>query len=265
MGRIAVFLSLVTIATVSLRAQDAPARDMPPADQEAGADPAPPDVGGVWVQKHVTTGVCKVKLIGSIISQTTSYKRVEVAQSGDQLEMTEQTCDMDIRTNRGSVRTHVPDALVESMEPVRRSAKLKPRGEGYYLSAPRATKVLGARLDDVGDKLPSKASDARVFDQDGDGHPGITVNLNGALDADVYLVQRSWDQLWGKLMSNGQFAGRVKWKNEQVSLGSTSRIVGRLPTIKPHSDANESYFRMVPLDEDLSCDEIARQKDKLFK
>ena len=223
-----------------------------------------PDLEGVWAQKLVTTAVSKVPLIGEIISQTVTLQRVTIAQSGTELVLDAQTCDVQLESNQSSLATHIPRRFVDAIDAPPRKAYLRKRKGGYYLLAPGRTKTLGVKLAGDSDKLPTEASDPRVFDQDEDGHPGMTVRVSGFIDGKLYMLQKSWDRLWGKLLEGDRIAGRVKWKAQQVVLDSTSSLLGSPPDSKPHADPKQSYFRMTRVDAHTSCNDIRKNKKTLF-
>jgi hypothetical protein len=223
-----------------------------------------PNVEGVWAQKLVTTGVSNAPIIGDVTSRTISYQKFDIEQSGKNLDLTETTCDVIINSEQNAIRTIIPDRFVESIEPVERKAHLRKRDDGFYFFAPKTIKTFGVRLDKKDAKLPQKASDPRVFDQDKDDHPGMTVRVEGVLSGNLYMIQRSWDELWGKVMDDGKIAGRTTWETNQIVLEKTGRIFGEVTPAKPHSNDKLSYFKMVRVPKGTTCAEIADKGDELF-
>lgn len=273
MNRSALLLPLLLAVPLAMGAKNAPdeaevasgAKGDAQADTKADADAAKlPDFRGVWAQKLVTTAVSSVPLVGEVVSRTITYQRVQIDQQGDQLEVTAQPCDVKLVSNQSSIQTHIPRRFVESMEAQPRKAFVRHRKNGFYLLAPRRTHVLGAEMKDPDAALPKDASDPRVVDQDKDGHPGMTVRVSGLIDGRLYLIQRSWDRLWGRLIDGDKIAGRVKWHSDQVVLDSTSRWLGDPPESKPHPDPKQSYFRMIRVDDAATCSDIVARKKQLF-
>ena len=230
----------------------------------AGAQDVP-DVEGVWAQKLVTTGLSNAPIIGDVTSQTISYQKLDIDQSGKNLEITETTCDVIINSEQNAIRTIIPDRFVESLDPVERRAELRKRDDGFYFFAPKTFKTVGVELDDKSAELPQKASDPRVIDQDNDNNPGMTVRVEGVLSGELHMIQRSWDEYWGKVLESGQIAGRATWNTDQIVLEKTGRIFGEVSPAKPHPNDKLSYFRMVRVPEGTSCDEIAQKGDALFE
>ncbi|MFP4600676.1 MAG: hypothetical protein ACLFVJ_20640 [Persicimonas sp.] len=234
------------------------------AASQSRADEDVPDLEGVWVQKLVTTSISDAPLIGEVTSRTTTFQKMRITQAGTKLVLTEQACDVQITSDQGAVKTHVPDPFVEHMNVVERPGELRKRDSGYYLYAPKKTKHFGVRPLDDGEEVPTSKNDPRVFDQDKDGHPGMTIRLSGLLSGELYMAQQSWDQLWGKVLTNGQIAGPVKWQTDQKVLERKGRIVGEMSSSTPHPDPDQSYFRMVRVDANTTCDEIADKGNSLF-
>jgi hypothetical protein len=224
-----------------------------------------PDVEGVWAQKLVTTGVTNAPIVGDVTSRTITYQKMDIDQSGKVLQITETACAVDIKSEQNAIRTKVPAQFVAAITPVERRAELRKRGDAYYFFAPKTIKTFGVRLDDKDAKLPQRASDPRVFDQDKDGNPGMTVRVEGLLSGELHMIQRSWDELWGKIMDGDKIAGRTTWHTDQIVLEKTGRIFGEVEAAKPHPDDKLSYFRMVRVSDDATCAEIAKEGDALFR
>lgn len=231
---------------------------------QSAQDAALPQIAGVWAQKFVTTSISDPPVIGEVTSRTISFQKLTVAQEGDELEVTEETCDVRVVSDQNAVETIIPRRFVSSMRPVERRARLYKRGDDVFFYAPKEWKFYGVRPSIGAKELPRTKSASAVYDQDKDGHPGVTIKLNGLLSGRLYIIQRSWDALRGKHLSNGQFAGRVDWHTDQIVLAKSGRIFGDMEAAKRHPDKAQSYFRMVKVAKDTSCKEIATKGDKLF-
>lgn len=233
-------------------------------DVQKARDTSLPQVDGVWAQKFVTTSISDPPVIGEVTSRTISFQKVTLDQDGEDLSMTEETCGVRIVSDQNAVETTIPNRFVANMNPVERNARLYRRDGAVYLHAPKHLKFYGVRPSLGTDELPSNKNASMVYDQDKDGNPGVTIKLSGILSGSLYVVQRSWDVLRGKHLSNGQFAGRVDWHTDQKVIEKSGRIFGEMEASKPHPDKEQSYFRMVKVDDGTSCAEIAKKGDKLF-
>ncbi|MFP4597071.1 MAG: hypothetical protein ACLFVJ_02400 [Persicimonas sp.] len=223
-----------------------------------------PDVSGLWAQKVVTTTLSDVPIIGDVTSRTVSLQLLEIHQDGADLELTSRTCSIDVNSSVSVIRTEIPDRFIAAIGKVQRPASLVEQDGGFKLVVPERVEVLGARLRQPREEyLPSDAEDPRVYDHDKDGHPGMTVRVRGMIDGELYLVHRGMDRLVGTL-DGDQVQGRVRWKQEQSVIDSTSIFLGDPPDSQAHPDASRNKFHMKRLDEASSCKAVVAAKTKLF-
>jgi hypothetical protein len=145
-------------------------------------------------------------------------------------------------------------ADIGSLPPPLLDASLRQQGDRWLLEQKRQTILVGARLDDpLHDPLPSQAGDARVFDQDRDGKPGVTIHLDGIVEGEIYVAQRNWTALSGQLEAPGRFKGRIAFGNEQHILDATSWFLKHSPGVKPTS--GRSLFYLVRMGSKAGCPE----------
>ncbi|QDG54142.1 hypothetical protein FIV42_26390 [Persicimonas caeni] len=230
----------------------------PPKSQEV------PSIEGVWAQKFVTTSISDPPVIGTVTSRTISFQKLSIEQNAGKLTISETPCDVRVVSDQNAVETTIPDQFVDHMGTFERDGRLVRRDDDIYLYVPKHLKFYGVRSSLGTDELPRSKGASAVYDQDKDGHPGVTIRLSGVLSGELFVIQRSWDDLRGKLLSNGEFAGHIDWHTDQIVLEKTGRIFGEMEAAKPHPDKKQSYFRMVKVDDSTTCQEIARKGDKLF-
>ncbi len=254
-----VLARLAPIATALALAT--PATAATPSSSQSGLDY--PDVQGTWAMKLVEVSKSKAPLIGDVTSSTITYLKVNMTQSQSQVRMTETACDVRVNSDQGAVTTHIPDRFVAHMNPVVRTATLQGQNGVWTLNAPKTYQYYGLRPS-IGETapLPHSASNKYVYDQDEDGHPGMTIRLSGLLSGQIYMIQRTWDELQGKLYKSGQWAGPVDWKTDQIVLQKTGRVFGEMSPSTPMP--NKSYFQLVKVDNNATCKDIVQKKDKLF-
>lgn len=192
------------------------------------------DLSGRWVMLLQTTTAAEVPVVGKVRSVTTAVILYDLQQDGDRLVGEGELCALSIDSGTRLVRTVLPPAFVRSQPRPRLDAALKRRGDEVRLEQRRAWVVLGAKLEDErADALPVSPDDPRVWDQDGDGLPGVTVRIEGLVDGEVYVAQRSWSDLVGEVRGADEIAGRVRFDQEQVVLGATSALLEDPPAATP--------------------------------
>ena len=228
-----------------------------------------PDLSGQWAQKVVQTSITKLPLVGKVTSQTISYLVFEATQEGDRVTWSPTTCDVRIDSDVDVVRTVLPDKFVDAVPSLTRTGRILPadgQGNGPRLEIEPATMVMGANLRSPTHESLPNSSDARpVVDGDRDGHPGVTIRIEGMLDGKMYIVQRGTDSYTAALDGDGRrIRGLVDWKAERSVLKSTNPLIGSGPETNPPPKAERSWFEMVRLDEKTSCSEMMSRRKELF-
>lgn len=256
MKRLARLAAGGVVAAGSLLATPVPAVRAQAPMQSAGW--AMPGLSGSWAQLIVNTSLSDVPVIGRVRSETRTWLRLDIEQQGDSARVTSRVCRIEITGSR-AVRTEIPRAFVAAL-PVREHQLRIAASAGLPgLFGWEQTEVLGARLrDPLRDPLPTRPDDQRVVDQDGDGHPGMTVKVRGMVDGDIYLVQRGWSALATRVVTDDEISGTVAWRTEQSILDATSRLLKGGPPTAPDPSPARNWFRSLRIDPGAGCDEIAR-------
>lgn len=235
-------------------------------DADAGDDV--PQLAGSWV-KLVSTSVLTETLVGDEEeSKNVSVQRVDIEQEGQQLTFDTEVCSLEIIEEAQLAETTIPDAFVESLDPPRRHGQVV---DGQ-LEIFEEVQVRGVQFDDGEDPrqqpLPTEPDDPRVFDQDGDGNPGVTIEVDATITSgEVYVVQRVVDRFEAPDVDEHEIAGIVDWQEEQEILdASDEELLLAEPQTRPNPDEEASYFRMQKLDDDApaDCQTLADQRDERF-
>ncbi len=237
----------------------------PEAQPQAAPKPAMPELEGVWVQLNVTTAITKLPVISDVTSTTRSLVLVEVLQDGERLLMSEEVCTLTMDSEPKRIQTSFSPGYIKAVSGVRRSARLWREGDSYQFEAPRNTLVYGAKLANPGrDKLPTDPDDKRVVDADRDGKPGITVQLRGTIDGEVYTVQRSVNSLRGKLTSPDLIEGTITWTSQSTVLDATSMFLKSTPDTQPDKRASKNFFKLRRMPAGTTCATVRAQAKALF-
>lgn len=207
---------------------------------------------GRWVMVQRTTSSASIPVVGEINATTTVISLHDLRSEDGRLKGGGTLCDIEIQSGSDLVNTILPAAFRKALPPPALDAMIPIEDGALRLKQARRTVVVGAQLDTPeSETLPTKASDPRVFDQDGDGKPGVTVRVEGIVSGSIYVVQRSWTRFDGTFLSDGTFGGKLFFGNEQVVLGSTSPFLGSPPKAKARPE--KSWFRIARVDKDATC------------
>ncbi len=209
---------------------------------------------GRWAMLQVIVTESDLPVVGKIYATTRVVTLFDLGYERQRLSGKGSLCLMEIDSGTSMVDTVLPAAFVRSLPRPVIDASLRQRGDRWLFGQKRQTILVGARLKDpLRDPLPTREGDSRVFDQDRDGKPGVTIHVDGIVQGDIYVVQRNWTALSGELEAPGRFKGRIVFGNEQHILGATSWFLKHPPGVKPTPE--RSLFHLVRVGSKTGCSE----------
>ena len=215
----------------------------------------------IWARLQVMSGLAEIPAFGLKVNETIAVIRMRFRRDGDGWIAEEEMCRTEIqRPDVPSVETTIPDAFIRSI-PIESRALIT---EGDSVRFAYLVSVYGARLKDPErESLPESLDDPRVYDQDGDQAPGITIRSEGILEGEMHLVQRLKTRLTGR-RSGDRIEGVLEWSSEESILwGSNPILENPIPQV-PNADETLSYFVALKIDPSWQCEEILQQREQLF-
>ena len=222
---------------------------------EKTPDAATIDMTGRWAQRQITTSISDIPILGDVVTTTTSVLMLDVVQKKDgKIAIKETICDIDINTDQGGLRTIIPPAFVRAASGTTRTGRVWKKGDRWGMRIKPKVVVLGAKLARPDrDALPDDEDDARLVDADRDGKPGLTVRVRGAIDGEIYIVQRGWNEMTGSIQGKDQASGTIRWKSEQSVVDSSSIMLSSSPETRPDKRASKNTFAMKRVAPGASC------------
>lgn len=235
---------------------------------DSGDEPEVVDLEGSWVKLIVTSSFTETLMGGEEESLTVSVQRVDVDQDGQDVTLNTEACSVEILEESDLASTTIPESFVKSLEPEQRPAQI---ADGRF-QVPENVQVRGVEFEDGQDPktepLPDDADDPRVFDQNGDGNPGMTVEVDaGIVSGEIYVAQRVIDSMEADQVDDDEIVGIVDWQQDQEILGaSDDTLLMAEPQTRPNPDEEASYFHMIRLDgaEADDCATLADERDEWF-
>jgi len=152
----------------------------------------------------------------------------EVGSSGDPakgnaprfLRESVQLCRQEISPVLLGLRTNIPQAIPDALPPVVVDSTVLGEEAGSSYVSGLQLDLWGVRGVGEEEEMPSDGDDDRVFDLEGDGHPGATVTL-GDGGCDIYIVQRTSARRSGVVFDaariEGTFVGDLTQRVLQAS------------------------------------------------
>jgi hypothetical protein len=209
------------------------------------------------VMLQVYPRIALVPMVG--VSTQTSYvvQFVDVEQDDLSLDMSDRYCFSIIVESSPLATTEIPDAFMRSLRPDPREGVLQDEDGSLTFRQAWHLEIRGAVLDNPEtDELPVDPEDPRVVDQDGDGFPGMTVNVNllGIMKEQMYVVQRVQYELDGVVISSDRIEGLIRWTDEQVVVAATNPMLMAGTDSKPDPDPDKHVFVMLRAQEGWTCE-----------
>jgi hypothetical protein len=207
-------------------------------------------------------------MIGEVTSTTMVYSRVEAVQTGNELVSWGQVCAIELDSGTSFINTSFPDAFIDALQTEPRTCYLEETANGLQFVAPEGVELRGVHLDDPkNDPMPTEATDPRVWDQDGDGQPGLTVQVTGIVSGDMYIIQRDISSMVGDVIDSDRIEGLITFENDMVTVGATNDLLLQGNDYETWQDpvAENSYMVFQRVDPSWTCQEIVAEKDTLFE
>jgi hypothetical protein len=182
------------------------------------------DLSGTWVARITGAEVVNAPVVGVMHNQTVLYLLVNISQQGTVLSADGRYCDrIQVNAPGAIAPVVIPNAWAYTESPVHRPGTFAIGADGFpVLTFSPVVEVIGAELADPAlDPLPTTTSDPRVYDEDNDTNPGITIVLSGQLLAgSLYTVQRQTTSVSAVAVAPGRIEGAVNFTTEQNVLAS---------------------------------------------
>jgi hypothetical protein len=199
-------------------------------------------------------------------TRTNTWALVQWKQTGTRVEYTEVTCGVETDKVFGA-ETRYPPAFVRGVDVRHRTATLSAAsGAGTFRAGPYV-QTFGVKLaDPFRDELPTTEGDPRIVDTDGDGQPGMTVEIYHPLvgTGHVYVAQRSVARLEGQIDAAGVVRGVVYTAPDMFRVGADRWWLKADAPQRPHPDPAQSPFVMMPVEASTTCAGVLANRAVLF-
>lgn len=237
---------------------------------EAGADPALVGTYGVRIAQRdsVTVGVVGTASMRTVVLATAE---IQADPESDALRLSLSFCDY--RVAPDAVEKHLDDLALTLPSAVLSSTELDAvelttgggSGEPRTWRTGELHGVAGWQWGSPTDALPTSAQDARVFDQDEDGQPGVSAVFAGHTMGSLYLAMVFRWSFAGTVEENGDLSGENLSTCAETLLGSDqdSSIVSSFQRV-PDPDPSDNTVYLARTPAPLSCAELLEAATDLF-
>ncbi|MFT6397648.1 MAG: hypothetical protein ACJAYU_002402 [Bradymonadia bacterium] len=221
---------------------------------------SPDNLSGTWARSVVTSAESSAPIVGRVGTTNTRIFLDHVVQQDGSIQVESLLCDMSVETSTNMASTVIPSAFISAVGRTTWRATI----DAGRLHSPMTYTTMGLSEVSPEDSLPESGDDPRVLDPDGDGQPGMTIQVTGLAGGEMYFVQRSWRELESTRVTGTTIDGTVSWDATRVVLGATSRSLRNARPAVPTESPAENYFRMTRIADQSTCVEVAAQGPSLF-
>jgi hypothetical protein len=232
---------------------------------------APGEAAGTFALKVVNTTLVHIPVLGDAAGGGTNYRLVHRTWDVDAglYHQTSRLCG-GYNIEVGGVTTTLPESTYRAV-PESLAEIVTIDDDGTYKQADHL-QLWGLKdlPEPFATPLPANKDEAqqsphkdRIYDMDDDGHDGVTAHITGAVQGDVFIVQRKTVTTHGVILGPDHALGLAQNTNEVVQLGNTNPLLDRQSegSSEPHPDPRRSWFEEVRVDEDAGCDLVMRAED----
>jgi len=161
----------------------------------------------------------------------------------------------------------ISDRATQAIKPVATPVEVTEVNGRLHVSRPATPTAIGIKLDDpTNEPLPKDPSDPRIFDADGDGHPGVTstVKVTKDLQGQIYLARREIFAYDVTQTSPNRLVGSITDNSEQLIIGASDPVFLVPAQWKQLDDPTRNPVIWQRVDKDLDCAGLAQKRTDLF-
>lgn len=220
---------------------------------------------GFWGIKAKVASIQTLPIFGDKGSTNTILSVGEFRRDGmGKLVMDQKECRVTVKSEVAFIQTDVPDKIADTTPMLTGAVQVfgKPGALGFSRS--EVAIGIGCNLNEpFNDPLPTDKADPRVFDQDADTKPGVTVNPQSPVNGSVYVVQRrKYSYTNGVQANQNRLTGTIIDRSAQYILDATDAQLKNQVATRPVD--NMSVFEMVRLTTKYDCTRLKSEAATLF-
>ena len=195
-----------------------------------------------------------------------SYGFTEFYRENGKLLEKDVFCHAEQKINQKSVSSIFRDEATQAIKPRIQEVEVFFENGAWRIYRPATPTLLGI----VGDPslaLSMDRNDPNIIDADGDGNPGVTVDLKigGLINGQLYIIRREIFNNHLTLHSNQKLYGYVEDESEQFVVGASLSILDRQANPDQNPDYGLSPLILVPISPEIdSCDKLMANRDRWF-
>lgn len=195
-----------------------------------------------------------------------SYGFTEFFVDDNQLIERDRFCHAEHKMSFKTVRTRFSDEATQAIIPDDKVVDLYLE-DGQWQIVRKATPTLLGIQGDPKLPLSRNKNDPNIEDSDGDGKPGVTVQviIGGIIKGKIYITRREVFENIMTVETPDRIIGTVIDSSEQFILGANLGILDKPSDPVQHPDPTMSPIVLTRLPDDIkTCDQLMEKRNSLF-
>ena len=225
----------------------------------------PKDIVGKYAHYDIVSYVGNLWGPIKLKSRIISFGITEFYMDGEKLMSKDRFCFSDYKANL-PFKSKTSDEFTRAIIPEVVEMEVMTTNGELLIHRPETPTLLGVDLPHYTMDFPSEPGDARFVDADKDGKPGVTVNLTMGrfLNEELYIARKEIFSYDIKRWDNGILAGIVRDRSQQYIIGASKlNLVDENNPIQNMNLAKSPIY-LIPMKQNLDCDELKAQSHKYF-
>ncbi len=170
------------------------------------------------------------------------------------------------KINQKMITSEFSDESVQAIQPKHQKVEISEKDGQWHILRPPTPTLLGINGDPL-QALSKDRNDPNLTDPDGDGNPGVTVNINigKIIKGEIYITRREIFTYYLQLNNDGTLTGHVQDDSEQFIVGASKKILDQPSNNFQHPSTGMNPILLVPVSDDIdTLEELMAIRDELF-
>ena len=170
------------------------------------------------------------------------------------------------KINQTNIESRFRSEAAQAIKPLAQQVELSYTDGQWRIYRPATPTLVGITGDPLL-PLSRDPNDPNLTDPDGDGNPGVTVDITIAkiIKGEIYITRREIYSYYLSLNSNGNLYGHVVDSSEQFVIGASLRMLAQESNSHQIPDIGMSPIMLIPISPDIDTpEELMALRDTLF-
>lgn len=224
---------------------------------------------GYYAEKITITTLDEMPFFGESESTSHYYSLTRIGAIDGELFSRAQSCTSEVG---GSwlAQVSISDEVTQKIAPLTGKLSFHKEDGKLMVSREWVAVPLGVTIDNpMNEELPYDPNDPGIFDAEGDGNPGISVDIGilGGLGgtAQLYVIRIERGAWEAQVDENHYFRGYVKDDSKQRVIGASDEKFVQDLGSRHHPDPEKSTILLIPLEgDDWNCDKLIEKREEIY-